>query len=714
MMMRRIVLAVLLACGLSSPVLAQGCGPQNPSCVVPTRPPGDNTSAAASTAFVQQALVGVTGFVTLTFANATYAPLISPHLTGIPTAPTPATNDTSTQIATTAWVRLQGYLQSGPPNVVTTYLADPTGAADSSTAFTNAFAGTCGNTLIVPKGTYKFTSRPADPHCGINIQIDPNAVLDFSAVTGSTTNPVMTFSGTEGGFTALTANGTIGSYTLNMNAVAGFCAPANLLPSAACALRVAANSPTWDPTLTNHPPGEIHLIRSISGNIITLFDPLQDTYTTAATASASPVVLISGMQITGGQFLAPATANTLQGVLIERAYQAKVTGALFKFFGGNGALQWWDDFIATESYVTYVGLGVINQPTANDAYDSLAIDATEWLTVDHDTCYQSGPCFTIGNTSNFGSTRHIWVTNNQCISATAFNEFCFQTHYEGADVNFIGNEVYNDQSDAHITAISCAIPECTVIGNKIYNSGNPILMENGTNRTGATKIEGNLISGATSDCILILPQVASSTGNYTSLTVKNNTSTNCGRYGFFYSPTLTARLTNVDISGNSFDGVSVGGGAFYCIYSVGSWQRFTVSGNICDGLASGSYGIRITDAIYGTIANNNISLDASSGSPIGIYANCSGAGSGAAIVINGNVVRVPGSAGTSFGEFTDAGCLSVLTGVNYYFEANTPLSLNGTNNTLSGMINGPLTTGHCVKSSTVFGTPTLVDGNTAC
>lgn len=38
--------------------LAQGCGPTNPNCIVPTRPMGDSTNAAASTAFVQASVGG--------------------------------------------------------------------------------------------------------------------------------------------------------------------------------------------------------------------------------------------------------------------------------------------------------------------------------------------------------------------------------------------------------------------------------------------------------------------------------------------------------------------------------------------------------------------------------------------------------------------------------------------------------------------------------
>lgn len=46
--------ALWLASG--APTAAQGCGQTNPNCIVPTRPLGDNGSAAASTAFIFQAI----------------------------------------------------------------------------------------------------------------------------------------------------------------------------------------------------------------------------------------------------------------------------------------------------------------------------------------------------------------------------------------------------------------------------------------------------------------------------------------------------------------------------------------------------------------------------------------------------------------------------------------------------------------------------------
>lgn len=84
---------------------------------VPLAAPGTNTGQAASTAFVSAAITQLTnntvmsvngrsGAVTLGLADIPgAAPSASPALTGNPTAPTAATTDSSTSIATTAFVK---------------------------------------------------------------------------------------------------------------------------------------------------------------------------------------------------------------------------------------------------------------------------------------------------------------------------------------------------------------------------------------------------------------------------------------------------------------------------------------------------------------------------------------------------------------------------------------------------------------------------------
>ena len=115
------------------------------------------TSAAASTYLTQsnaastyQTIAGMSSYLTTATAASTYAPLASPALTGNPTAPTPATADNDTSIATTAFVKAQGYLTSAP----VTSVAGKTGAV---TLVVGDVSG------AAPLASPTFTGTPAAP-----------------------------------------------------------------------------------------------------------------------------------------------------------------------------------------------------------------------------------------------------------------------------------------------------------------------------------------------------------------------------------------------------------------------------------------------------------------------------------------------------------------------------------------------------------------------
>ena len=105
------------------------------------------TSSAAST---YQTISGMSSYLTTATAASTYAPLASPALTGNPTAPTPATADNDTSIATTAFVKAQGYLTSAP----VTSVAGKTGAV---TLVVGDVSG------AAPLASPTFTGTPAAP-----------------------------------------------------------------------------------------------------------------------------------------------------------------------------------------------------------------------------------------------------------------------------------------------------------------------------------------------------------------------------------------------------------------------------------------------------------------------------------------------------------------------------------------------------------------------
>jgi hypothetical protein len=98
----------------------------------PTPSLSDDDTSLATTAFVKgQNYItssALSPYLTTADAASTYAPLASPALTGNPTAPTPATADNDTSIATTAFVKAQGYLTTAP----VTSVAGRTGAVTLS------------------------------------------------------------------------------------------------------------------------------------------------------------------------------------------------------------------------------------------------------------------------------------------------------------------------------------------------------------------------------------------------------------------------------------------------------------------------------------------------------------------------------------------------------------------------------------------------------
>ena len=162
----------------------------------PTAAPGTATTQLASTAFVENAIVastgGVSSFNTRTGAVALLtsditaaggAPIISPNITGSPTAPTPTAGDNSTKLATTAFVGTA--IGSLPPGVATfngrsgvvaLQLTDVTSVGGAPLA-SPVFTGT-------PQST---TPTPGDN----SIRVATTAFVAAAVPLASTTTPIM-------------------------------------------------------------------------------------------------------------------------------------------------------------------------------------------------------------------------------------------------------------------------------------------------------------------------------------------------------------------------------------------------------------------------------------------------------------------------------------------------------------------------------------------
>jgi len=118
-------------------------------------------------------------------AAATYAPLASPALTGNPTAPTPATADDDTSIATTAFVKAQGYLTTAP----VTSVAGKTGAVTLVVGDVSGAAPTASPTL---------TGTPLSTTAAVDTNTTQIATTAFVVGQAGSASPVMDGAATVG------------------------------------------------------------------------------------------------------------------------------------------------------------------------------------------------------------------------------------------------------------------------------------------------------------------------------------------------------------------------------------------------------------------------------------------------------------------------------------------------------------------------------------
>lgn len=120
-------------------------------------------SAGDSVVITAYASFGIANTYTQVQIDATFAPLISPALTGTPTAPTAAVDTNTTQLATTAYVVGQGYLKSATASSTYAPLASPTltgtPAAPTAAADTNT-TQVATTAFVVGQAS---SSTPGDP-----------------------------------------------------------------------------------------------------------------------------------------------------------------------------------------------------------------------------------------------------------------------------------------------------------------------------------------------------------------------------------------------------------------------------------------------------------------------------------------------------------------------------------------------------------------------
>ena len=236
--------------------------------------------------------ISVTGTGTKTIAaDGTIARLESPAFTGAPTAPTPANATNTTQIATTAFVKAQGYLTTAPvtsvagkTGVVTLAKADVGLGNVDNTSDASKPVSTAQQAALdakAPLASPALTGTPTAPTAAVATSTTQIATTAFVKAQGYlTTAPVTSVAGKTGVVSLVKADVGLG----NVDNTPDASKPVSTAQQAA----LDAKAPLASPELTGVPTAPTALASADSAQIATTaFVKAQGYLTTAPVASVA-------------------------------------------------------------------------------------------------------------------------------------------------------------------------------------------------------------------------------------------------------------------------------------------------------------------------------------------------------------------------------------------------------------------------------------------
>ena len=199
------------------------------------------------------------------------------------------------------------------------------GVADDTAAIQAAIDACAGRRLFFPAGTYKLLTGLV-ASTGIHLDMDPNAVLDYSAAPAGTAlaqKYALKFSGAlSGAHIAITANIAEGATAVQMADTAGLAAGDWVL------IR------SDDPYITGGDPlaatlGHMTRIKSVdSATQVTLRERCPFAYTAASNARVTKATMLEGVRVTGGNILCGGIGSVHNGFLFAYCDSPHISGVL--------------------------------------------------------------------------------------------------------------------------------------------------------------------------------------------------------------------------------------------------------------------------------------------------------------------------------------------------------------------------------------------------
>jgi hypothetical protein len=413
--------------------------------------------------------------------------------------------------------------------------------------------------------TYKINIPLAPSSQNIAVQ---NAVFDFSGVPDQPGSPdkILSFSGSKGTATNLSANATAGTFVLTVVSTSGF----------------AADGYAWLTSSTVFESsqsvilGQIVQIKSVdSATQLTLYNDVLYDFTTAATANISPLTMKRNIRFQGVRFIG-ANASTQSMLDFDMCADVEVTGCSFDFCDYVACrVSRTVNFLADNCTVrraravgTSYGFAVGNGAYSVKIANSYGEDLRHFVTVgDNDGV----------NLFVTVTGCHVAACQDAGIDAHAACDFMV------IDGNTIeGSSFDSGQLDGIIfQGLNCVISNNIVVGARRHSIFHQFLPDIGT---GSSVISGNHIRNAggavgTETAILVATQPGSGGSSLDGVSITGNVVSGASNQDFSVYA-LSANIKNVAISGNVVNDAS---DVFCCLLRADagySLEDFVISGNV--------------------------------------------------------------------------------------------------------------------------------------
>ncbi len=547
-------------------------------------------------------------------------------------------------------------------------------AADNSAAFAAAFAANCGKAVSVPQGTWRFTSPIPSQSCGVQIvgAGKKATTLDFTGVPSPlTSQPMMSFSGTEGPPVSLAADATFGSFNVSVSSAAGFCASGSDSAAPGCFVHLGSNA-MWDPGTLNHKRGELRPICFISGSTLTLCEPLDESYLVSDAAIAFPVAMISGMEMSGVTLKGPKTDNGFQGIAIDNAYFPFLHDNDYYYFAGEGGESFQNLWHPKGAFQDFYGIG--SAATTYDAYAAIDSDATEYSQHDHENCYETGPCWTSGfGLAAYGAPRYAWVTNSIAHNLSGLNGYAYQSHSAGAYYWFDNIQVsYSPSNGGHGACFTFGVPNVFINNFLCQHSEQGINISNYTNSGGAPSVTNGRIEDVTSiDCIAFVQTPTGAPGvAFAAINVRNIRLDGCKHGGIrLYNSNTISETHNIHINGADITNVGLVGAGYQWVYLQNAYDVHLsdITGDTLHTATDTGY---LLQNIQGGSVSSVIGNMPSGSTGIGIRMLCDSSNSGNSMVFESDTITGP-SPSNLRGIYFDSNCLGNTIGANNLLSGTT-------------------------------------------